>query len=54
MTFWYGSGSSDPYLCTVLAPAPDPVLFVSGLQDANKKLIFAYYFFKVHLHHSSR
>jgi hypothetical protein len=32
---------------------PDPALFVSDLQDANKT-IFAYYFFKVHLYHSSK
>jgi hypothetical protein len=34
--------------------APDPAIFVTDLQDANKKLFFsAYYFFKVHLHHFS-
>jgi hypothetical protein len=38
---------------------PDPALFVSDLQDANKKLFFffkffAYYFLKVHLHHFSK
>ncbi len=32
---------------------PDPALFVSDLQDANKT-IFAYYFLKVHLHHSAK
>jgi hypothetical protein len=36
--------------------APDPALFVSDLQDANKKQFFqnfcAYSFLKVHLHHS--
>ncbi len=40
MTYWYGSGcgcgSSDPYLC-LTDPAPDSALFVSDLQDANKK-----------------
>ncbi len=34
---------------------PDPAIFVSDLQDVNKKLFFfstffAYYFLKVHLH----
>jgi hypothetical protein len=58
VTFWYGSGSSDPYLW-LTDTAPDPVLFVSGLQDASKKLFcflsfFAYYFLKIHLHHSSQ
>jgi hypothetical protein len=38
-------------------PDADPALFVSDLQDANKKKIFslsfyAYSFLKVHLHHS--
>jgi hypothetical protein len=37
-------------------PTQDPALFVSELQDANKKLFFspffAYYFWKVHLRHS--
>jgi len=33
---------------------PDPAIFATDLQDANKKLIFsAYYFLKVHLHHFS-
>jgi hypothetical protein len=36
-------------------PAPDFALFVSDFQDANKKyFFFAYYFLKVHLHHSSK
>ncbi len=33
---------------------PDPAIFVSNLQDVNKKIsflcFFAYYFLKVHLH----
>ncbi len=44
VTFWYGSGcgsgSSDPYLWLTdpdADPALDPALFVSDLQDANKK-----------------
>jgi hypothetical protein len=30
--FWYGSGSVDPYLRLT---DPDPVIFVSALQDGN-------------------
>jgi hypothetical protein len=33
---------------------PDPAIFIIDLQDANKKLISAYYFLKVHLHHFSK
>jgi hypothetical protein len=37
---------------------PDPALFVSDLQDANKKYFFQsffpFYVLKVHLHHSSK
>jgi hypothetical protein len=38
---------------------PDPAIFGTDLQDANKKLIllkmfFAYYFLKVHFHHFSK
>jgi hypothetical protein len=37
---------------------PDPALFLTDLQDANKKLILkkcsAYYFLKVRLHHFSK
>jgi hypothetical protein len=48
----------DPDPAPDLDLAPDPALFVSGLQDT-KKLIFlpsffAYYFLKIHLHHSSK
>jgi hypothetical protein len=39
VTFWYGSGSADPHLW-LRDTAPDPSLFVSDLQDANKKWIF--------------
>jgi hypothetical protein len=42
VTFWSGSGSPDSYLLLM-----DPALFVSDLQDANKKVM------KVDLHHSS-
>ncbi len=37
-------------------PAPDPAIFVIDLQDANKKIISAYYwyFLNVHLHHFSK
>ncbi len=39
MTFWSGSrsGSADPCLWLM---DPDPAIFVIGLQDASKKLIF--------------
>jgi hypothetical protein len=38
MKFWCGSGSSDPYLCLMDPDAdPDPAIFVSDLQDINKK-----------------
>jgi hypothetical protein len=33
VTFWYGSGSSDPYFWPT---DPDPALFVSDFKDANK------------------
>jgi hypothetical protein len=38
---------------------PDPAIFVSDLQDINKKYFFllsflAYYFLKVYLHHVSK
>jgi hypothetical protein len=33
---------------------PDPAIFVSDLQDVNKKVFFSYYFLKVHLHHFSK
>jgi hypothetical protein len=36
VTFWYGSGSSDPYLSPTDPDAdPDPAQFVSDLQDTN-------------------
>jgi len=56
VTYWYESGSSEPYLWLTdpnPAPAPDPPFIASDLQDANKKSIFSHYFLKVHLHHSS-
>ncbi len=37
--FWYGSGSADPCLSLLdldSAPAPDPPIFVIGLQNATK------------------
>jgi hypothetical protein len=38
-------GSADQYLCiTDLNPAPDPVLFFSGLQDAQRKIVFSAFF----------
>jgi hypothetical protein len=51
MTFWCGSGSADP--CLLLMDPdpdsdpdshPDPAIFVIGLQDANKKLMFSAYY----------
>ncbi len=36
ITFWYGSGSSDPYRL-LTDSAPDPALFVSDLKVANRK-----------------
>ncbi len=51
MKFWYGSGSAVPYLRLM---DPDPAIFVSDLQEVNKKLFLsysAYYFLKVHLHY---
>ncbi len=38
VTFWYGFGLLDPYMIT--DPDPDPALFVSDFQDANKKKVF--------------
>ncbi len=37
MTFWYGSGSSDPHSDDL-----DPALFVRDLQDA-RKIFLTYY-----------
>ncbi len=42
VTFWYGSGSVDPYLWlpdlySDSDPAPDPATFVTDLQDGKKK-----------------
>jgi hypothetical protein len=58
MKFWYGSGSADPYLWLMdpdLDADLDPAIFISDLQDVNKKIfflsLFAYFFWKVHLHH---
>ncbi len=39
--FWYGSRSADPYHGLT---DPDPALFVSDLQDANKKYFFSKFF----------
>jgi hypothetical protein len=43
VTFWYGSGASDPYLWQTdrgLDLARDPALFVSDFKDANKNKLF--------------
>jgi hypothetical protein len=56
MKFWYRSGSADPYLLLMDPDAyadPGPAIFISDLQDVNKK-IFAYYFLKVQFHHFSK
>jgi hypothetical protein len=34
---WYGFGSADPYL---LLMVPDPVIFVSDLQDVNREFFY--------------
>ncbi len=52
--FWYGSGSSDPYLWR-----PRILLFSSLTFKMPNNLIFfqiffAFYFLKLHLHHSSQ
>ncbi len=44
MTFWSGSGSTDPCLWLMIVD-PDPAFFVIDLQDANKKQFFVYTFF---------
>ncbi len=50
VTFWHGSRSADPYL-SLTDTDPAPGIFLSDLQDADKKeVFFAYYFLKVHLH----
>ncbi len=62
MTFWGGSrsGSADPCLWLMDPDSdPDTSIFVIGLQDASRTLIFntilsAYYFLKLHLHHFSK
>ncbi len=49
MTFWYGSGSADPYL-RLTDPVPDltsdPAVSVSDLQEGNTKL-FSFLFITV-------
>ncbi len=48
--FWCGSGSrsADPWLWLMdLDPDPDPSIFITGLQDANKKLIFFFNFLRI-------
>ncbi len=49
---------ADPWHFDV-DPEPDPSVFITDLQDANKKLITnffssAYYFLKILLHHFSK
>ncbi len=46
MKFWYGFGSADPYIWLIDPDVdPDPAIFVSDLQDVNKKQIFENNFF---------
>jgi hypothetical protein len=60
MKFWYGSGSAGSMLLTTGSGfGSGTCIFVIGLQDSNKKIIFCqsfapYYFLKVHLHHFSK
>ncbi len=55
LKFWRGLGSADPYLW-LMDPDPNPpAIFVSDLQNINKKLfvlsfLLIKYFLKVHLH----
>jgi hypothetical protein len=52
VTFWYGSGSEDPYLWLT---DPDPAR--PSRWQLNKSffyLVFLYYFLKLHLHHFSK
>ncbi len=61
VTFWYGSGSADPYNW-VTNPDSDlaPILLFSSVtfKMSTKEVffpkLFAFYFFKVHLHPSSK
>ncbi len=46
VTFWYGSGSADPYFWLT---DPDP-----SVKFKTSTKFFAYYFLKVHLRHSSK
>ncbi len=52
MTFWWGSGSPDPYL-RLMDPAPDPnstpdpTSFFIDFKDANKIPVFISYFFLI-------
>ncbi len=67
MTFWCESGSADPCLELMNPDSdpdadPDPSIFITYLQDANKKTnlkkkkisCILLYFFKVLIHHFQR
>jgi hypothetical protein len=50
VTFWYGSGSRDPYIwLTDSDPGPNSA-FRHWPSRRQQKRIFPYYFLKVHLH----
>ncbi len=50
MTFWYGSGSADPYIGLIDPdPALDRAIFVSDIQDGLLLIEDT-----VHLHHFSK
>jgi hypothetical protein len=57
MTFWYGSGSTDPCLW-LMDPDLDPVIFIIDLQDAKKKTkkkeVFLPFTFWRYIHHFSK
>ncbi len=50
VTFWYESGSVDPYL-RLTDSVPDPAISVTDLQYGNQNLfLLIIYFLKPHLH----
>ncbi len=55
---WHLGTDADPYLWLTdpdPTPTPDPAIFVSDLQEGNKKLnLFPYYFLKVLLYNFSK
>jgi hypothetical protein len=51
--FWCGCGTADPYLWQIDL-ASDRAVFVSDLQDGNKKFFCLYVFGATFLHHFSK